>query len=99
MPSRALISQSHTENPMEDLDLTPAPEDTKPRRRKATEPSTVTFYSLATDEPHSFYIMGEKGARDAVTNRLFWTVDADKAELFARHHHVECGRVYREGTI
>lgn len=87
---------------MDDLIDTPAPEaapaeEHKTRRRKAAEP--VTFFSLATDEPHSFYIMGEKGSRDPVTNRLFWVVDADKAELFARHHHVESGRVYREGTI
>lgn len=91
---------------MEDLDQTPATEPTeepKTRRRKSADtdaaPATVTFFSLATDEPHSFYIMGEKGSRDPATNRLFWVVPADKAELFARHHHVENGRVYREGTI
>lgn len=84
---------------MAEEDLTPAPEDTKPKRRKSAEPETVTFYSLATDEPHSFYIMGEKGARDPVTNRLFWVVDADKAETFAKHHHITNGRVYREGTM
>jgi hypothetical protein len=69
------------------------------RTRKAPEPETVTYFSTATDEPHSFYIMGEKGARDPATNRLVWTVAPDVAEKFEAHHHVTNGRVFRKGTL
>lgn len=73
--------------------------ETKNQRAPRKTPTVVTFLSTATDEPHSFYIMGLKGSRDAVTNRLFWDVPVADAETFAKHHHVTNGRVYRQGDL
>lgn len=57
--------------------------------------SHVTFESRG-DETHEIVIMGMRSGRvDGA--RLQWSVPADKADRFAKHHHVVSGRVVRRG--
>ena len=58
-------------------------------------PSFVTFRS-ASPETHEITIMGIRAIRGP-DMRLTFTVPADKADRFAKHHHVTTGRVVRRG--
>ncbi len=83
-------------------DVRPAKEPTRKPAPEATpapaEPvdNRVIYVSAATDEPHSFTVMGQRGERDAVTNRLFWRVAPEDEERFAAHHHVTNGRIIKK---
>jgi len=67
--------------------------DTAPQPKAA--PAVVTFRSVGK-ENHEIVIMGIRGLQGA-DMKLTFDVPADKAERFAKHHHVVTGRVVRRG--
>ena len=61
-------------------------------KRKAAEPVGPVDFISREPEAQIFEIMGLRPARRE-DQRLIWSVPADIAERFARHHHVVTGRV------
>jgi hypothetical protein len=56
---------------------------------------TVVFESREV-EPVEFDVAGISPMRDFSNGRLIWTVEADDADRFSRHHHCQVGRIVRK---
>lgn len=88
---------------MSDAPKTPEPENylekvkqDRAAKKAAKETATKfdgTYFVSANFEATMFDVMRVRPVRMPSTGKLVWAVPAEKAERFAKHHHVVTGRI------
>lgn len=84
-----------TTAPLAEPDPEPKPKaraKSQPKAKKSAAKADVLFIS-STIEAHAYNVMGIQPRWDGARERLIWSVPADRAERFRKHHHVVTGRV------